>query len=183
MFIFNVKVNGSKVFKIFLSCIIILFIIIIGIIIYRILSGANNSSKRKSCLPQSGISEIKPQNYTNVLKSVHDNIDNYIGKKIKFTGYIYRVYDLDKNQFILARNMIISSDSQYVVVGFLCNCENAQNYEDGTWVTITGTITKGDYHGDMPIIKIDTIKEVQKPTNNEYVYPPDDNYIPTSATF
>ena len=44
---------------------------------------------------------------------------------------------------------------------------------------MTGKITKGDYHGDMPIIEVSKLKVVDKP-NEEYVYPPDESYIPTS---
>ena len=77
--------------------------------------------------------------------------------------------------------MIISSDFQTVVVGFLCHCDIAKNYEDGTWVEITGTITKGDYYGEIPIIEIENINKIDKPTDNEYVYPPDDSFIATST--
>ena len=76
--------------------------------------------------------------------------------------------------------MVISSDFQTVVVGFLCECEEAKNFKDNTWVEITGTVTKGDYHGDMPIIKVTEIKNSNKP-NEELVYPPDESYIPTSG--
>lgn len=76
--------------------------------------------------------------------------------------------------------MIISSNSQYVVVGFLCEFENAKDFKDDTWVNITGEITKGNYHGDMPIIKITHIENTEKPSE-EYVYPPDDSYIPTAG--
>ena len=103
---------------------------------------------------------------------------NYIGVKINFTGYVYRVHDLKENQFILARDMVISSDFQYVVVGFLCEHEKANELKNDTWIEVTGEITKGDYHGEMPIIKITDIKESPKP-NDEYVYPPDESYIPT----
>ena len=41
----------------------------------------------------------------------HENIDDYVGKKLCFTGYVYRVLDLQDNQFVLARDMIISSIS------------------------------------------------------------------------
>ena len=33
----------------------------------------------------------------------------------------------------------------------------------------------------MPIIKITDIKSVDKPSKDEYVYPPDDSYIPTAG--
>ncbi len=181
MFIYNVKVNGSKVFKIFFTGIVILIIGIMAVVSYQVFNGASNSSNNSSCVPTSKITNISPKNYTNILKAVHDDIDSYVGLNIHFTGYVYRVYDLNENQFILARNMIISSDFQYVVVGFLCECENAKNFIDNSWVEITGEITKGDYHGDMPIIKIKDIKNTTEPSSEEYVYPPDDSYIPTSG--
>lgn len=180
MFVFNVKVNGSKIFKYFFIGVIVLLIVILGIVMFRVFVGANNASKAKSCLPQ-GVSEIQAKNYTNILKAVHENIDTYVGKKICFTGYVYRVLDLQDNQFVLARDMIVSSNSQSVVVGFLCECDNAKDFADNSWVKITGTIIKGDYHGDMPIVKITDIKSVDKPSSDEYVYPPDDSYIPTSG--
>ena len=180
MFVFNIKVNGSRIFKYFFIGVIILLVLILGIVIYRIISGANNSTKYESCLPN-GISKISPNNYTNILKTVHEDIDSYLGKKFNFTGYIYRVLDLKDNQFVLARDMIINSNSQTVVVGFLCEYDNAKDFKDNTWVEINGEITKGDYHGDMPIIKITEIKEIEKPSTEEYVYPPDDSYIPTSG--
>lgn len=180
MFVYNIKINGSKAFKYFFIGIVLLVIIIVGIVCFRVFYGASNSSEISSCLPQNKVSTLSASNYTNVLKAVHDNVDNYIGTQIKFIGYVYRVLDLNENQFVLARNMIISSDFQYVVVGFLCECDNAKDFEDGTWVELTGTITKGNYHGDMPIVKVTEIKKVDKP-NEEFVYPPDESYIPTSG--
>lgn len=180
MFIFNFKVNGSKIFKYFFICVIILLVIIFGIVSCKVFKGANNASKSQTCIPKNGISQIQAKNYTNILKSVHENIDSYVGKKICFTGYVYRVLDLQENQFILARNMIVNSNSQTVVVGFLCEQDNSKDFNNDTWVEVTGEITKGDYHGDMPIIKVTEMHVVNAPSE-EYVYPPDDSYIPTSG--
>lgn len=178
MFICNFKVNGKKIFKIFFSCITLLLIFILVFVTFKIFYGAKNNTR--ACEPQNDFCKISASNYTNILKSVHENIDTYIGKKINFTGYIYRLCDFKDNQFVLARNMIISSNFNYVVVGFLCEYDDAKNFETGSWVNLTGEISKGDYHGDIPIIKVISIKPTAKP-NNEYVYPPDENYIPTSS--
>ena len=153
-------------------------IIILGIIFCKVISGASNNDS--DMLGKDSIHTISASNYTNVLKVVHENIDDYVGKKISFTGYVYRVYDLNDNQFILARNMIIDSKSQSVVVGFLSEYDNAKDLEDGTWVEITGEITKGEYHGEMPIVKITKLEKVSAPSE-EFVFPPDDTYIPTST--
>lgn len=180
MFIYNVKINGSKIFKVFFTFVVILLICILGVVIYKVFNGANNSLSSSSCIPKNSISKLSSNNYTNVLKAVHENIDNYVGVKINFTGYVYRVFDLTDNQFILARNMIISSDYQSVIVGFLCDYSDAKTFSNDTWVEVTGEITKGTYHGDMPIIKVTDIKKVHKPTD-DLVYPPDETYIPTNG--
>lgn len=177
MFICNFKINGTKLFKIFFAGVVVFVIFILCIVCFKVFSKSSNNST-SGCIPNNNISKISANNYTNVLKTVHENIDDYIGCKINFTGYVYRLLDLTDNQFVLARNMIISSNFQYVVVGFLCEYENAKDFSNNAWVEITGEITKGNYHGDMPIIKITEIKKVDKP-NEEYVYPPDENYVPS----
>lgn len=180
MFVYNVKINGSKTFKYFFIGVVILVIIIVGIVSFKVFKGASTSRENSSCLPQSKVTKLSASNYTNILKTVHENIDDYVGVQINFTGYVYRVLDLKENQFVLARDMIVSSDFQSVVVGFLCECENAKDFEDNTWIEITGKIVKSDYHGDMPIVKVTEITRVDKPSE-EFVYPPDESYIPTSG--
>ena len=175
MFVFNVKVNGNKLFKIFFICMFIILLTILSIVIFKIFSGSKNIGKITN-----KVNTIESSNYTNVLKAVHENIDNYVGVEISFTGYVYRVLDFKDNQFVLARDMIISSDFQSVIVGFLCEYEKANEFSNNTWVEITGQIYKGNYHGDMPIVKVTKMNEVNKP-NDEYVYPPDETYIPTDG--
>ena len=174
MFIYNIKINNNKLFKLFFITVIILLICIVSIVIFRVFNGASKNPKN------SEICQISTTNYTNVLKAVQDNIDADVGVKIHFSGYVYKLFDFNENQFVLARNMVISSNFQTVVVGFLCESENIKDFADNSWVELTGEITKGDYHGDMPIIKVTELKSCDKP-NDELVYPPDENYIPTNG--
>ena len=102
------------------------------------------------------------------------------GLKFILLGYVYRLIDFNDNQFVLARDMIISSDFQTVVVGFLCECDSIKDFKDNSWVEITGEIVKGNYHGDMPIVKIYEINRCDPPSE-DLVYPPDESYIPTSG--
>lgn len=180
MFVWNIKLNGKKLVKIFLVIIAIAITIYFAISAYMIYS---NSFKVKDETINRNTINISTNDYTNILKAVHDDIDSYVGKEICFSGYIYRLIDFKETEFVLARDMIISSDMQTLIVGFLCDCKNAQNFADNSWVEIKGKITKGSYHGDMPIIKIKEIKQIEKPKDNIYVYPPDDTYVPTSAVF
>jgi len=177
MFIYNVKLSGTMLFKLIFVIIILFVIGLCGIVGYKIY---NASIKVNDDVIHREITELTNKNYSTILKTVHEDIEHYVGQKIKYSGFVYRVYDLDDEQFVLGRNMIVSSDFKTVVVGFLCHYKEAINLKDNVWVEVEGTITKGSYHGDMPILEINTLKNVEKP-NDEYVYPPDEDYIPTSV--
>ena len=59
-----------------------------------------NFTVNDSYFENDSVTEISSENYTNVLKEVHDNIDEYVGKEISFVGYIYKIDYLEKNQFV-----------------------------------------------------------------------------------
>ena len=176
MFIYNLKVNSKNIVKIIFIIMSIIITIFFIISIYRIIS-ESIKVRDENTIPD--ISYIEPNNYTNILKEVYDDLDTYTGQKISFTGYIYRNSDFDKNHFVLARDMETSIEGKTLVVGFLCNCENAQDFQDDTWVEIIGTIEKGNYHGEIPILKIIKIEKTDEPEIKK-VPPPDDTYVQTS---
>ncbi len=178
MFIYNIKINGRKTFIKLITFFILIGIAIIGIAGFGIFNGAKITGDNS--IPANMVCEVKPNNYTNILKAVTDNVNEYVGTKFTFTGYIHTLADFNDNQFVLARDMIVSSNYTSLIVGFLCEYEEIHDFKENMWVTITGEITKGNYHGEIPIVKVLEIEEVEKP-NDEYVYPPDNTYIPTSG--
>ena len=180
MYIRNFKLNGKMIFKIVFIILFILIFVMFAVGVYNIFKNREQVTSDIDDISNKKINVISANNYTNALKTVHNNLNSYLGTKIKFTGFVYRLYDFSDDQFVLGRQMIISSDMQAVVVGFLCHLNGANKYQDGCWVEIEGTIARGDYHGEIPVIEIEKIREVKTPSD-EYVYPPDENYIPTSA--
>lgn len=183
MFIFNVKLNKNSILK---TSLVIMFIIVIGIGIAGIHNVIVKTKKTENnviqdTIPSSEIAEILPQNYTNILKAVHDNIDTYIGQKIKFSGYVYRLNGFNENQFVLARDMDIGN-KQTVIVGFLCESEKSKEFDNYTWVSVTGEITKGYYNGVIPILKIIEIEKSLKPESSS-VSVPDSTYVPTAVIY
>ena len=185
MFICNFKLNKKKISKLILLIGAIICIILFSIAIFEFVKKVNentNVTTVSDIIPSPDVATLTEENYTNILKEVHENLEAYLGQQICFTGYVYRVADLKENQFILAREMIINSKKQTVVVGFLCELDNAKDFEDNTWIKITGTIKKGYYYGDIPYLDITNIEEVQKP-EKEFVNLPDDAYIPTAVIY
>lgn len=184
MFVFNLKFSKSKIFKFLILFFIFISISILIVSILKISKEILDSSPENlvSDSIENDIAILNSKNYTNVLKEVHEDLNTYLGQKISFTGYVYRVLDIKENQFILARNMVINSNNQTLVVGFLCSYENANSIPNNTWVNITGTIDKEYYYGDIPCIKIENLEIVDKPEDDQ-VYPPDENYVPTSIIY
>ena len=178
MFVYNLKVNGNAIFRAIIISIILVSLIIFFFSIYNFYS--KSKFILNDSIPLNSIAEIEDHEYTNILKQVYDDIDTYVGQSINFTGYVYKLYDFKETEFVLARDMVINSDSQSVVVGFLCSYDNAKDLKEGTWVNVTGEIIKGYYHNEIPVIDINKIEETTKP-EEEYVYPPDSTFIPTSV--
>ena len=115
------------------------------------------------------------------MQAVSNDIDSYIGCKVHFVGYVYRLIDFKPNEFVLARNMIVNENtSQSLVVGFLCNYSKATDFRDNIWVDVLGTIQKGNYYGDIAIINVENMFECDKP-KDDFVSMPDNTYIPTNS--
>lgn len=185
MLIYNVKLNKKVIFKTALTImsIVCISLCVIGAsIILEKTRVKNGNEKIDDFIPNTEIAELTAENYTNILQMVHKNIDNYIGQKISFTGYVYKISGFDENQFVLARDMDIGN-RQTLIVGFLCSSNDISNYATYTWVSITGEITKGEYNNTtIPIIKVSSIEEVSKPAN-PHVPMPDDTYVPTAVIY
>ena len=179
MFVCNLKLNSKSIVKIGLIVIAIIIVIFFILSLYKILS---SSFKIRDEIKEPDVAYLTADEYTNVLKSVYENIDTYVGQKICFSGYVYRCIDFSDTQFVLARDMLVEGSTKSLIVGFLCTYKNASEFANDTWIEITGEITKGNYHGELPIVKVTKIKEVSKPAN-EFCYPPDSTYIPTSIIY
>ena len=152
MKIINVKFN----FKIFVIFICVIIVLLSSIFLLRLFKDNTIS--------------MNSENYTSILKEVHDNTTVYLNKNINTTGYVFRADDFLDNQFVVARDMIVSEDD-YRIVGFLCECDNIKDFEDNVWVQVNGIIKLKDYHGPMPIIEVTEIKRITTP-NDTFVYPP-----------
>ena len=169
MFVYNFKFKKNVLFKsilIFISVVAFIILIISSSILIK-----NANSNENNLLETSSLLNVDNSNYTDVLEDVYNNIDKYVGKSINFTGYVYRLKDMKDNEFVLARDMLINSDSQSVVVGFLCNEKKANNFKNGSWVNVSGNFIKGYYHNQIPVIEITQIKETKAP-EDAFVYPP-----------
>lgn len=178
MFIYNLKMNKKLLCRAFISVSLLIILCIIMYSIYIIFIRENKTCNSN----QNNVINLDETNYANILKSSNENIDSYVGTKVKITGYIYRLIDFSDNQFVIARDMRFNNNSNSLVIGFLCESKDAHKYSDGTWVDVLGIIKKGKFNDDLAILDVISIKETNKP-EKLFVNPPDNTYIPTSNIF
>ena len=158
MFVFNFKLNLKKI------------LIISAVIIFATLLFFEISSMINSKGATSFDYVLDSENFTEVLKTVHDNIEENVGKTIKLSGFVFRLPDFRANYFVCGRNMLL--DDSEKVVGFLCTYDGDLELADSEWVEITGTIIKGYYMSNMPVIQVNDIKKITAPSNT-FVKTPD----------
>jgi len=99
---------------------------------------------------------ITKDNYIQILKDCHDNIDNYTGKKVIVSGYVYIQDDFPSNRFVIAQNISLnpSTPNETYIVGFLCENLSDYNFSSNETIKIKGTITKGTYNDlEYPVIQ------------------------------
>lgn len=169
MFIFNLKFNKKFFIKICVSIIIFLFIFMIFFSFIKI----KNNSKSSNDSSNSNTLKINTENFTTFLSDCHENIANYLNKKVNISGYVYRMNDFNKDQFVIARTMLINDSKNSLIVGILCSYDKAYKFADYDWVELTGVIEEGYYNGKLPCIKVETINKI-KPPDNSYVKEPID---------
>lgn len=178
-----IKLHGNRLVKFLFIIMLIVILVMFSVGVYNIFFKEVEETQDEyfalaDTINSDRIFEITPNNYTSILQAVTENLDDYIGAKIHFTGYVYRLIDFDDTEFVLARNMIINENtSQSLVVGFLCTYAKAYEIPDNAWIDVTGIIQKGDYYGDIAIVKVENIFQCDKP-EDELVSPPDKTYIP-----
>ena len=155
MFVLNFKLDFKKVL---FGCILVA-LLVATIIEFSNMNTDTVSSKNTNAYDY----VLTDDNYVDILKKVHNNIDENVGKTIIISGYICRMPDFKENYFICGRDIIKNNENN--VAGFLCYSDKASSLVDNEWIEITGVISKCDYNGYMPIIKIGNIKKITAPAN------------------
>ena len=155
MFIVNFKLDIKKIL---LVC-FILGLAIAAIVEFSNMDATTVSSKKDRAYDYL----INENNFCEAIKNIHDDIDNNINKTIKISGFVFRMPDFKDTYFVCGRNVI--KDSEDMVAGILCETNDASNLLDNEWVEITGIISKCEYNGEMPVIKIGSIEKITAPNN------------------
>ncbi|MDD2375944.1 MAG: hypothetical protein PHD15_01640 [Clostridia bacterium] len=159
MFVVNFKLDFKKILIICLT-----ISVVAAILIEFITSGSSLESTSTIKNDDSKYDYIlTDDNYIQILKEVHENIQVSVNKTIKLSGFVFRMDDFKENIFVCGRNTIVNEED--TVAGFLCDSPDASKLNDSEWIEITGVIKEGTYNTTMPIIKVGSINKITAPAN------------------
>lgn len=122
-------------------------------------------------LYKGGVIPVKEDMYIETLTTVDLYLDQFVGKKLELTGFVYRQEEMKDNQFVVGRFSIQCCSADAAPFGVLVEYDRAKNFADDSWVTVTGTIQKTKFNDmDIMLLKVEKAAKAE-PAKTQYVYP------------
>lgn len=115
--------------------------------------------------------QVKVDGFIEILSAIDLFQDNFIGKKLEISGFVYHDDDMKANQFVVARFSVSCCSADASPFGVMIESDKANLFPKDTWVKVTGTIGKTSYGGN-DIMKLGSTKIEKIPAAKDpYVYP------------
>ncbi|MCM3630832.1 TIGR03943 family protein [Paenibacillus glycanilyticus] len=122
-------------------------------------------------LYQQDLIEMKDQWFIEKLEAINRFVDNFQGKTIQITGFVYRDKQLPGGQLIVGRMAMTHCIADIAPYGMIVETPSADDYANDTWITVTGTIGKTQAGGRDIMKIVATDIEAAEPSAVPYVYP------------
>ena len=109
--------------------------------------------------------------FMEILTAIDLYLDQFIGKKIELSGFVYREPDMTGNQLVVARFAMDCCSADALPYGVLVEYARAASYEDDTWLRVHGVIDKTMYNdNEIMVFKPRQLEVIPEPSS-PYVYP------------
>lgn len=131
--------------------------------------GKNEEVSNKPLDIENGVINIRSENFISDITELGSNLDKYVGKQIKISGYLFKDKDLTFDRYIVSRLYMYCCAADAFPVGPILKDNKDPLIKPNTWVSVEGTIEKIDIDG-MSLIQIN-------PTHIEKADEPDDIYV------
>lgn len=122
-------------------------------------------------LAKQDVIQVTDEWFMEILTAVDLYADDFEGKSIEITGFVYRDDTLAANQFVIGRFAMDCCSADALPYGVLVEYEKAGRYQNDTWLTIRGTIATTRYQEQsVMVIRPERIARSPQP-ESPYVYP------------
>jgi putative membrane protein len=113
---------------------------------------------------------VEDETFLDIMTVMDLYLDDFLGKKVQIMGFVYREPGLEQDEMVVARFSMTCCTADSAVYGLLITGEETREYENDTWVRVTGTIDQREFNGwNIPLIQVEKVEEVDEP-ENPYVY-------------
>lgn len=119
---------------------------------------------------------IQDIGFMEVLTTLDIYRENFIGKTVEISGFVYREDDMEPNQFVVSRLAMQCCSADTEPYGILANYSKGKELAKDSWIRATGVLGLTSYNDieimELTINRIETITQPETP----YVYPDDDYF-------
>ena len=120
---------------------------------------------------------LTDENYFSLYNAISGSLDMVVGKNIEVSGYIFREKHYNKNEIVIARDLMWCCAADIAVIGFYCVIDDFDKFKVNSWIKVKGSLDRFLYHNIdsgrdyyIPSINIKSI-EATIPPENSYIYP------------
>ncbi|PWV99346.1 putative repeat protein (TIGR03943 family) [Paenibacillus cellulosilyticus] len=97
--------------------------------------------------------------------------DNFVGKTIEISGFVYREDDMAPNQFAVSRMAMSCCTADAEPYGLMAEWSQAADFNKDTWITLRGKLEIKKYRdADIIVLNADKVTKIEAP-KDPYVYP------------
>ena len=103
---------------------------------------------------------INDENYISTLNDMYEHIDNYVGRKIKVQGQIFKSENMKDNEIAIGKYYMYCCAVDMSLTGFMINKDDNFKLVENSWYDIEAVISSHKYEMgpgqiiDEPILKI-----------------------------
>lgn len=118
------------------------------------------------------IIDIQPEDYGIWYVDMMDNLDQYVGKTVRYTGQVLKSRDLEAGFFVPGRMAMTCCADDTQFIGYVCKWPDSKRLKMGSWVSVTARITEEYlevYHDKGPVLYASEVVPAEKP-QQELVY-------------
>ena len=122
-------------------------------------------------LEESEVIQMNDGIYSSYVEAMNMNPNNFEGRKIKVSGFVYREEGLEENQLVLSRFLITHCIADASITGLITEFDQANKFEQDIWLEIEGTLEVTTYNGiELPLIRAEKWTVIKEPSV-PYIFP------------
>jgi len=112
------------------------------------------------------IIQIEDRDFAWFYRDLVEDIDQYVGKKVRFKGVVLKDDTIPRGSFVCGRHVMTCCADDIQYSGLACKWKDSEQLHSYDWVTVTGQLVierHRIYGGPGPVLKVSTLVPAIRP--------------------